>query len=460
MMMTDLFRKTGTVLGTAVLLCLSSCERIEIDEAQPAPAKTILAYFSADNPSNNDLFPFLAVNLKDMAAGLSGPDYSNCNILAFIDGPSSGINKTTSYFLDIHDGKMERVFTFNAANVKDYDPKIDANQDGNLDSSNPATLKMAINYMLEHYPNREYGLIMWSHGGGWIPGDKWFEITKPHYKYSMSSSVSQSAPASSASVSASGLPLITKNDMQTRYFAYEPAPNGKNNTMELKDMVTAIPDRLFDFILFDACYMGCVEVAYALKDKARYFISSTTEIMGSGFPYRSVTGKLARGYLMGACRDFYSYYNSFNNYCRLGEVSLVRTDELDSLANCFKKIVTGKPDASRSDKSFKNIQNFDRFWYSDEDRSVFFDLGAVARTYSKSEADYDEFRKQLDRCVLYAATTPELFIYCPGLFDKKDLIEVKEFSGLSVYIPFKDNDSFGLNDSYAQLEWSKATNYK
>ncbi|MCQ2057901.1 MAG: hypothetical protein MJY75_06820, partial [Bacteroidaceae bacterium] len=84
----------------------------------------------------------------------------------------------------------------------------------------------------------------------------------------------------------------------------------------------------------------------------------------------------------------------------------------------------------------------------------------VARTYSKSEADYDEFRKQLDRCVLYAATTPELFIYCPGLFDKKDLIEVKEFSGLSVYIPFKDNDSFGLNDSYAQLEWSKATNYK
>lgn len=456
MMMTDLFRKTGTVLGTAVLLCLSSCERIEIDEAQPAPAKTILAYISADN----NLFSCLADNLKDMAAGLSGPDYSNCNILAFIDGPSSGIDKT-SYFLDIHDGKMERVFTFNAANVKDYDPKIDANQDGNLDSSNPATLKMAINYMLEHYPNREYGLIMWSHGGGWIPGDKWFEITKPHYKYSMSGSVSQSAPASS--VSASGLPLITKNDLQTRYFAYEQAPNGKYNTMELKDMVTAIPDHLFDFILFDACYMGCVEVAYALKDKARYFISSTTEIMGSGFPYRSVTGKLAKGYLMGACRDFYNYYNSFNDYCRLGEVSLVRTDELDSLANCFRKIVTGRPDAKRSDKSFKGIQDFDRFRYGSEDRSVFFDLGAVARTYSKSETEYAEFCEQLDRCVLYAASTPELFIYCPNLpnlFDKMDHIDVTEFSGLSVYIPFKDNDSFGLNDSYAQLEWSKATNYK
>ncbi len=439
----------------SVLACLFSCEQIEIDEPELAPAKTILAYFSADNPLDNDLFPYLQYNLDDMAAGLSGYDCRNCNILAFIDGPSSGKNKTTSYFLNIHDGKMERVFTFNAANVKNYDPKIDANQDGNLDSSNPATLKMAIDYMLEHYPNREYGLIMWSHGGGWVPSDKWFEINKSHWKSGLSSVASQPAPLSS-----SGLPLITKNDMHTRYFAYEPVSSGRNSSMEIDELVTAIPDHLFDFILFDACYMGCVEVAYALKDKTRYFISSTTEIMGYGFPYRSVAGKLAKGYLMGACRDFYNYYNGFNDYCRLGEVSLVRTDELDSLANCFKKIVTGRPDAKRSDKSFKGIQDFDRFRYGSEDRSVFFDLGAVARTYSKSEADYDEFRKQLDRCVLYAASTPELFIYCPSLFDEKDLIEVKEFSGLSVYIPFKDNDSFGLNDSYAKLEWSKITNYK
>ncbi len=439
----------------SVMACLFSCEQIEIEEPQSAPAKTILAYFSADNPSGNDLFPYLHYNLEDMAAGLSGSDCSNCNILAFVDGPSSGTNKTTSYFLNIHDGKMERVFTFNAANVKNFDPKIDANQDGNLDSSNPATLRMAINYMLEHYPNREYGLILWSHGGGWIPSDKWFEISKSHWKSGLNSVASQPVP-----LSESGLPLITKNDMQTRYFAYEPTSSGKNNSMEIEGLVTAIPDRLFDFILFDACYMGCVEVAYALKDKTRYFISSTTEIMGYGFPYRSVTGKLAKGYLMGACRDFYNYYNSFNDYCRLGEVSLVRTDELDSLANCFRKIVTGRPDAKRSDKSFKGIQDFDRFRYGSEDRSVFFDLGAVARTYSKSETEYAEFCEQLDRCVLYAASTPELFIYCPNLFDKMDHIDVTEFSGLSVYIPFKDNDSFGLNDSYAKLEWSKATNYK
>lgn len=434
------------LLGMSVLACFNSCaDRLESDLEvfDDTPAKTILAYISADNPETSSLFPYVQVNLNDMAYGMRQEAGSNCNILAFVDGPG----KSKSYFMNIHDGIMEKVFIFDETNVKNFSPEIDSNQDGNLDSSNPATLRMAIDFMMKHYPDREYGLILWSHGGGWIPRDKWNRITEQYTR--SKASVSSAFPSDA-------MPLLTKGSTLTRYFAYEPS-----NSMELDELAAAIPDHCFDFIVFDACYMGCVEVAYALRNKTRYIISSTTEIMGTGFPYRSVAGRLANGYLIGACREFYTYYNNFDDYRRLGEVSLVCTGELDSLACCFRKIVSGKSDVWRSDTEFSNIQYFDRFNNGINDRrSVFFDLNAVARTYSKSEAEYNEFRNQLERCILYAASTPELFIYYPPLFYRQDHITVNEFSGLSVYIPFRDNDAIGLNDSYAQLEWSKETNYK
>lgn len=431
-------RKHRLVCGLFIATSLFSCTKSELEiEGEEYPARTILAYISADN----NLWDAVGYNLKDMASGLSG--HPNCNILAFVDGP--GIK---SYFLNIHDGRMETVFTFNATNVKDFDPQIDKNQDGNLDSSNPATLKMAIDFMLERFPGREYSLILWSHGGGWIPFDNYSRLFDSYIQRINYSSV----------YSLNGLPMVTKDALPSRFFSEE-----SRQTMELDGLVDAIPDHMFDFILFDACYMGCVEVAYALRDKSRYFISSTTEIMGTGFPYKSIVGKMANGYLMGICRDFYTYYNKYDNYCRLGEVSLVRTDGLDSLANCFRKIVSDKPDVRRKDTLYSNIQDFDRIRNNNEDHSVFYDLNAVARTYSKlkSGSDYSEFKAQLDRCVLYAASTPELFIYNPVVdFQVADHVTVNEFSGLSVYIPFKDYDSFGLNAQYAQTEWSKATNYK
>ena len=42
-------------------------------------------------------------------------------------------------------------------------------------------------------------------------------------------------------------------------------------------MRTVNPQK-FDFVLFDACMMGCAEVYYELKDAARYCIASVLDI--------------------------------------------------------------------------------------------------------------------------------------------------------------------------------------
>ena len=58
--------------------------------------------------------------------------------------------------------------------------------------------------------------------------------------------------------------------------------------MNIEDLVTilsadAVPH--FDFVLFDACFMQSIEVAYALRNFTDYYIGSPTEIPGPGARY-------------------------------------------------------------------------------------------------------------------------------------------------------------------------------
>ena len=55
--------------------------------------------------------------------------------------------------------------------------------------------------------------------------------------------------------------------------------------MNIEDLVTilsadAVPH--FDFVLFDACFMQSIEVAYALRNFTDYYIGSPTENTWTG----------------------------------------------------------------------------------------------------------------------------------------------------------------------------------
>ena len=64
--------------------------------------------------------------------------------------------------------------------------------------------------------------------------------------------------------------------------------NGDNrmNISEFVEILKSAPH--FDFILFDACFMQAVEVAYELRDYTDYCIGSPTEIPGPGASYDAV----------------------------------------------------------------------------------------------------------------------------------------------------------------------------
>ena len=91
------------------------------------------------------------------------------------------------------------------------------------------------------YPAQEYGLVLWSHGTGWLP--------QGYYSKSFG------------------------------------ADAGKE--MDVMELAKALPYKL-EFVIFDACLMGGIEVAYELKDSVNYILSSPAEILSSGFPYARV----------------------------------------------------------------------------------------------------------------------------------------------------------------------------
>ena len=94
-----------------------------------------------------------------------------------------------------------------------------------------------LNRMQSDFPAASYGMVALWHATGWVPAE-------------------MSLPA-----------------LALRSAILDSGTDEPYNYMELPDFADAIPFKL-DFIVFDACFMGSVEVAYELKDKAAYPVAN------------------------------------------------------------------------------------------------------------------------------------------------------------------------------------------
>ena len=408
-------KRVGMMLLGA-LLTLSSC--IRNDVAEDLPSRTVLVYIAADNNLVTNANP----NIYSMSSAM-GSGMGHLNLLAFVDRHGA-----VPVMLRIHDHKIDTLNTY---------PE--------LNSADASTLAEAIDFVRSNYKSDSYGLIMWSHGTGWLPTKQLHNVAARSMGYVQGRD--------------GGHNPAPNDDMfglfdRTKSFAWEARSNQRPNytCMELDEMAEAIPDGMFDFIAFDACYMGNIEIAYALRRKTDYFISSCYEIMSYGYPYHDVTKDFMNGDLKQLCQKFYNYYNSMSISEQMAGISLVKTSELDSVASCFRKIVADFHD-SISHMDVSQVQCFDRF-----DRHVFYDLRDFVEKLGPRKEYVNEFNAILDKCIPYKISTPYIF---PG--GKKywpvDAIDVNEYCGLSVYVPLSEYDSIGLNDDYRRTAWSIATEY-
>ncbi len=387
----------GRCLFLTALLFMVACERTQ--DLRTDTTKTLLVYMAADN----NLTYQASRNINLMRSSM-GTDLEFANLLVYVD--RQGLKPA---LLHIHDYRIDT--------IRVYDE---------LDSTDPAVLKEVIDDVVNNWKAESYGLLLWSHGMSWIPEPQMHAVAGNQGWTSM------------------------RDGPRTKTFAAENLPNDAYTCMELDELADAIPDGVFDFIAFDACYMGSVEVAYALRNKAQYIVSSSCEIIDEGFPYETVTRDFINGNLLKMCSEFYSAYNRKGGWYQTASISLVNTYGLDSLARCFKKIVaTHKAEIPTLDVS--DIQRFDRF-----KKHVMFDLEDFVDKLGTNRDDLMEFRLQLEKCIPYKNCTPYI---CSRNEDDPDGIKMVSFCGLSVYIPLEAFEASGLNDDYRDTEWSKDTGY-
>lgn len=251
----------------------------------------------------------------------------------------------------------------------------------------------------------KYGMIMFSHATGWLPDNSYDNV----------------------------LDWESKQDRTRSVF------DDNSTQMEIKDLSDAIPDGMFEFIAADMCFMSGVEVAYALKDKTKYMLSSSAEILSPGFTHVYKTNLHCfykqEPCLKGFANSFFNYFNSLSGVYRSATISIIKTSELDRLSSLVRKL-HGRFKYSEIEK----LQHFDR----KKPVNVFFDLG----DYLYSCADNDIEKKEIDNLlkdvVIFKLNT-----------DRIINLDIKKHSGMTTYI--EQNNLEQLNIKYKETDWYKKT---
>lgn len=269
------------------------------------------------------------------------------------------------------------------------------------------TLREVLEYVKENFDSREYGMIFSSHATGWLPAVRKEEVESP-----------------------SASPLSVGNEY---------GPDLKTYEMDITDFAEALPMNL-DFILFDACFMGGIEVAYELKDKCRKIAFSQAEVLADGFDYTTMTEYLLKPAvpdLYGVCKAYYEHYASMSGEYQSATVSLVDCGKLFWLAYRCKDIFESHRDIYSSIDP-DDIQCFGRI----PAHEYFYDLEDLMWHLGATEYEMARFHEDISDCVLYKAATRQ-FIDIP----------IEHFCGLSSYVPNKGTyDSF-----YRTLKWNEDT---
>lgn len=350
-------------------------------EEPPEPADRTVLIYMA---ADNSLSSHASKNLQQILAGASGNSLNGGNLLVYIDARNAA--PVLVRVVPEGGGRMA------ADTVRVYDEQNSASQ---------RVLRGVIDEVVSRYPAQSYGLGLWSHGSAWMPTD---------------------------------------TEIRMRSFGDD---NG--SVLDLNDLRDALPDRVFDFIFFDACYMGSVEVAYALKDKADYVLASPTEVIGSGFPYETIipfffkaTPELER-----AAAAFFDYYDAQSGLYRTATVSLVATAGLPALADFVRTALKSHADWRTEQPSLlDDVQPCD-YLYS---RRVLYDLkDFIVRLAPETEA---AFGPVFAGAVPYARSTATCYFARPGVMKP-----TADVHGLSMFVM---GCYPALDDWYKQLDWYRA----
>ena len=370
----------------AMALTLFSCKKAETEEIVVVKRpKTVLLYMVA----NNNLSYDAENSISRLQNGYIPAEEGNLLVYKHCAGMDPVL-------LHIKKGEEGTVVADTAYR---FPPRVSATK---------SALTQALNVTQALFPADSYGLILWSHGTGWIP------------PLASSSSAAQEQMSGSCPERTFGL-------------------DGKVE-LEIRDLAQAIPYKL-SFMLMDACFMGGIETAYEVKDSVDYYIGSPAEILTESFPYHKIMQHIFKSTpdYAAVCKEYYDYYNAKSGAERSATVALMDCSKLAEVAEVAKRVFDQYGDRIAS-LDLSLLQPY----FRGSSSKYFYDLKDLVDAIADASLSA-EFAAALERAVPYKAATP-YFIELP----------IRSFCGVSTYVPGNPADT-KLADYYKQYKWNQAT---
>lgn len=392
-----------------ILLSMASCHWLS-PEKELRYDRTVLVYMAAENslsweePTTKKGFHQQDIDEMLQAAGdIPG----NSRLLVYLD-----------------DTELPRILSIEKQDGRRPITKVLHSYTAEHNSGDTETLRLVMEWVSENSPSLSYGLVFWSHGDAWLPAK---------------------APQRS---------ICIDNERNSYYDS-----GSKMDIDAVADVLAGFPR--FEFIMFDACFMQAVEVAYELRQVARYIIASPAEIPNPGAPYeRMVKPLFSVPFNAEAVVD--GYYRAYNDSVisvfgygsdRYGvSLSAINCDYLDDLAAMTAEMVV-KYASKEVSIDLTGVQRY--YPLSSKSRPEFHDMNGYMLRLVTDEADYARWKNSFDRAVPYAKSTAWWY----SNDARMQYVDLDAYGGVSCYVPQDISIYSNLNTKFRSTAWYTAAGW-
>lgn len=249
-------------------------------------------------------------------------------------------------------------------------------------------------------PARDYGLVLWGHGSGWLEDGIDDDYTPDAVAYSYG------------------------HEHHDRY------------KMNMSTLARVLDGRGFSFVYFDCCYMASVEAMYQLRDVTPLIVASSAEVLALGMPYNLNVRCFFESTpdVLAAASNTFDFYNSQadlrNRTCTMSVISTAGIERLAlATAAVYRTAAAGMPTGFRPQPFTLSSPYY------------YYDFASYIHALTDDSGLLDEFDDALADVVIYAAATDKLW----------NTLSIREHSGLTTFIIQQASDI--SRKGYNTLEW-------
>lgn len=355
-----------------VILCSCGYEH----EVEPdSDSRTILMYLPYTGP--NSLYQDFLRNIEDVSEAIKEQSgLGNNRYLVFISR-----SKNEAVFMELkYDTRYRRVVNDTIETV--VNPEL----------TTAGGIATILNKVKNAAPADRYALIAGCHGEGWLPA-------------------SPNGPN------------------RTRWYGSSDEP-GRTDISTLAKAI-GMTQMHMEYMLFDMCYISCIETAYDLRNATDCIIGSTSEVMNYGMPYKKVLPHILRPTpdyegVVKAYNDFYTNY-----YAPYATIAATNTEHMDDMASMMREI---NAKYSITDENLARVQDLDGDHFNP---TVYYDFGDYVEKMlegagrdAQAKELLSQFHTLLNKLVPYKATTGSIMSSAGST-----VLPVNAFSGLTISDP-------------------------